>query len=245
MIICPIGHLSYESYIPAIINSEVGSTQKMITISLEILKWTVWSTLNLGWLIASVFFYSFFIYSYYRLERKLLKRLEKTSFTTTEHIIYFRERYSEIQHLREDFNDKFGLIPFFWFGELFIATCFRITQFALIETAHSRYFVTYLYEYLLWALIQIIFALFLGHLNSNRHSQLDIIHIISSKNIKSTDKINEIIIFNQIVMTCNNRNWFEAWDIFVLDRRLIFQFLVAVIPFSVMLIQLSKERFKL
>jgi hypothetical protein len=245
MIICPIGHLSYESYIPAILNSEVGSTQKMITISLEIFKWTVWSTLNLGWLIASVSFYSFFIFSYYRLERQLLKKLEKTSFTTEEDIIYFRERYSEIQHLREDFNDRFGLIPFFWFGELFIATCFRITQFALIETADSRYFITYLYEYLLWALIQIILALFLGYLNSNRYSQLDIIHIINSKNNKSNDKINEIIIFNQIVMTCNNRNWFEAWDIFVLDRKLIFQFLAAVIPFSVMLIQLSKERFKL
>ncbi len=61
MIICPIGHLSYESYIPVIVNSKVGSTQKMIKISLEVLKWTVWSTLNLGWLIASVSFYSFFI----------------------------------------------------------------------------------------------------------------------------------------------------------------------------------------
>ncbi len=36
MIICPIGHLSYESYIPVILNSEVGSTQKMIKISLEV-----------------------------------------------------------------------------------------------------------------------------------------------------------------------------------------------------------------
>jgi len=245
MIICPMGHLSYESNIPKILYSETNLRQKLVSISIEMLKWTLWSTINLGWLIASVSFYSYIIYSYYRLEKQLLKKLEKDPFITIDDIIFYREKYSDLQKLREDFNRRFGIIPFLWYGELFIATCFRITQFALTETADSRYFITYLYEYLLWALIQIGLALSLGHLSSCRHSQLKIIHMINLKSNNSYEQTNQIIVFNQIIMSCNNKSWFDAWHVFVLDRKLIFQFLAAVIPLSVMLIQLSKERFKI
>ena len=246
MIICPIGHLSYETDFTMLVTFNQSLTKRLVIISTEVSKWMLWSTYNLGWLIASASFYSYIVFGYYRLENQLLNKLDKIRFWSIDDILYYRERYSYLQLLRQEFNKIFGFVPFLWFGELFTATCFRITQFALVETADSRYFITYLYEYLLWAIIQIVLALFLGHLNSNRHTKLEILNCISSKNKHTLCETNEIIIFNQAIMASDDRtDWFEAWNVFVLDRKLIFQFLAAVIPFSVMLIQLSKEKFKI
>ena len=244
MIICPIGHLSYESHIPELIRANTNRWYTSFLLLKEVVKWTIWSTYNLGWLIASVSLYSYIIFAYFRLENQLMTKLEKSKNLNIEDIVFYREKYCYLQILRQEFNKNFGSVPFLWYGELFTATCFRITQFALVETADSRYFITYLFEYLLWALIQISQALFLGHLNSRRRTQLEIIHLITSKNRRSFEETNQLIIFNQILMSCDIRSdWFEAWNVFVLDRKLIFKFLAAVIPFSVMLIQLSKERF--
>lgn len=241
MIICPMGHLSYETNLPLLVTSSQSLTTRLAVVSGEVVKWTLWSTYNLGWLIASASFYSYIAFGYYRLEKQLLNKLEAIRFWSIDDILFYREKYSQLQLLRQEFNQRFGFVPFLWFGELFTATCFRITQFALVETADSRYFITYLYEYLLWALIQIVLALFLGHLNSRRHTKLEIVNCISSKNRYTLCESNEIIVFAQAVMASDDRtDWFEAWNVFVIDRKLIFQFLSAVIPFSVMLIQLTK-----
>ena len=244
MIVCPVGHLSYESHIPALIKANTNWYYTAFLIVKEMTKWTIWSTFNLGWLIASVSFYSFIIFAYFRLENQLMNKIETSKVLNIEDIVFYREKYIYLQILRQEFNKSFGSVPFLWYGELFTATCFRITQFALVETADRNYFITYLFEYLLWALIQICQALFLGHLSARRRTQLEIIHLITSKNRRSFEETNQLIIFNQILMSCDTRSdWFEAWNVFVLDRKLIFKFLAAVIPFSVMLIQLSKERF--
>ena len=243
MIVCPVGHLTFESHIPDLLECNKTWTYKSLVFGREVFQWTVWSTFNLGWLIASVSLFSYIIFGYFRLENQLMTKLERSQCLDIEDIVFYREKYCFLQILRQEFNKKFGCIPFLWYGELFTATCFRITQFALVETADSRYFITYLYEFLLWAVIQTSLALFLGDLCSKRRTQVEIIHLITSKNRRSFEETNQLIIFNQILMSCDTRNdWFEAWNVFVLDRKLIFQFLVAVIPFSVMLIQLSKER---
>jgi hypothetical protein len=203
-----------------------------------LLREFLWSALIFSHLVASVSIYAYLVFIHYLNEEQLCAEFMETEIFSTNVIKQFRQKFIEIQKLRENINENFGFVPFLWLSELFIATCLRITQLTLKDILNGETIIAYLFEYLLWATIIIIFCLFMGRLKAS----LPTFNSLMSKidlNIEDSDLTNQTVLLGQTISN-NLNNGFSAWDMFRLDRSLIFTFLAAVIPLSVMFIQLSK-----
>ncbi len=203
-----------------------------------LLREFLWSALIFSHLVASVAIYAYFVFIHHLNEQQLCAEFMGIEIFGTNVIKHFRKKFIEIQKLRENINEYFGFVPFLWLSELFIATCLRITQLTLKDKLNGQSIITYLFEYLLWATIITIFCLFMGRLKAS----LPTFNSLMSKidpNIQDSDLTNQTLLLGQTISN-NLNNGFSAWDMFHLDRSLIFTFLSAVIPLSVMFIQLSK-----
>jgi hypothetical protein len=163
-------------------------------------------------------------------------------------IIKFRElkiKLLEIRRFKNQFNEILGFLPFLWSLELFMSTCFRIAQIAIVKESYPLLTIIRVsYEYIFLTIIYLIYFISISYFQSKRPTLDRVLIWIenqSSKHILSHEESIEKLSLIQHVISIWNEPEYVAWNMFNIDRRFLVGFLSAVITFSVMLIQLLQK----
>lgn len=186
--------------------------------------------------------------------------------------------------LQEQVNQHLGLLPFLWLCELFISSCLRITQVALLAgvrpsgntmarldksiRSQIEYHLEYFVEYLVLAIFYITFIATVEYFAAQRVTlfQLEssLINAIESEQMPSMGTFegyrrdfggfltrpggmgsrqeqqltNTFVLLTLAVARKYIKSRYRAWCRFNLNYRLVFAFINAAAPFSVMILQL-------
>jgi hypothetical protein len=209
-----------------------------------VIREVLFSLYNFGWLLTTVGIYCFVVFSLYQLEKQFWYNLSHVKLITGYHLIRYRKEYFHLQKLRQSLNEILGILPLIWFAELFSSTCFRITQITskenLLFVSSVNKLIIYFYEYFIFATVLIIVAIFISKIDVCQQISNHLIGIINERLDNSMHASIEFMNFNQII-NCNRSDCgLTAWNVFRLDHKIIFTFTAAVIPFTVMFIQLTQ-----
>jgi hypothetical protein len=209
----------------------------------------LWAFYGFGWITACVLFYIYTAFSVHMIERKVYfdvrlyeyygKSNPENSFLSIKEL---RINILSIHKCKQSINDEIGFLPFFWCLELFSATCLRLTQISIDKNKYSyQSIIEYFFEFMLLCILYILLIICLCYFQSKRpkiNSILLWIDDISSKKSLTLQESNEKNSIIQEIIGSYPYDEYMAWNTFTMDRVFAFGFLGAVIPFSVMLIQM-------
>jgi hypothetical protein len=152
----------------------------------------------------------------------------------------------EMRQIKNQFNKLFGILPFLWSLELFISTCFRITQIALVrDSSKLLTIIRVSTEYIFLIIIYSIYFISISYFQSKRPSLNCVLIWIenqSSNHVLSYEESIEKLSLIQHVISIWNEPEYVAWNMFNIDKRFLIGFFSSVITFSVMLIQLLQQK---
>ena len=147
------------------------------------------------------------------------------------------------------------MITFLSLSQLFVNTCLRLTYFVCYhsEAISISNFIIYWFDFIIICAVNLFMVLTLCIL-SNEFTQTDellrsieslLYHNYNSRqSLKSLDLLiffKKLLILNQIKNHYKYDNKLNAWGMFVIKKKFLISFLGAVIPFSVMLIQMQQN----
>lgn len=172
----------------------------------------------------------------------------------------------KIQNFRKEFNSKFGFIFFIRISELFISTGLRTIEF-ITKQKQAKTFDQFLN---LWFEFGIIFILnmILIELNSYFNSKQQFLYeqianemlMMNSKETSSvvqhikfftksngqlfsernTSQNNDFNMIKMMMLCTKSNNEVKAFNLLIIDRKLILSFVIGLVPFCVLLIELKK-----
>ena len=137
---------------------------------------------------------------------------------------------------------------------MFVSTCLRITQLTFHKQFSLLSFINIFFEYFFLVALYIFHIALISYFQSKRPSLNSVLLWIANcsyptgkeNNLELTYKellelVSEKLSLVQHVISIWNEPEYVAWSLFNIDRKYLIHFLSAVIPFSVMLIQLLQQ----
>ncbi len=178
-----------------------------------------------GWITANVLLYIYTAFSVYMIEKKVYsdvrlyeyygKSNPENSFLS---IKEFRINILSIHKCKQLINDEIEFLPFFWYLELFSATCLRITQMSIDKNKYSyQTIIEQFFEFMLLCILYILLIIYLCYFQSKIpkiNSILLWIHDISSKkSLQESSEKNSII---QEIICSYPYDKYMAWNTFAI-----------------------------
>ena len=207
-----------------------------------------WQFFGFGWINVSVLFMLYICYSIHLMEMKVYKSNINMNIQlkTVKDFEKIKLNFMEIQCVKEELNNNLGLLPFLWALEMFVSTCLRITQLTLYKQLSVLLFFTTFSEYISLVTLYIFHIALISYFQSKRPSLNSVLlWIANCSHLKDRENnqelVSEKLSLVQHVISIWNESEYVAWSLFNIDRKYLIHFLSAVIPFSVMLIQLLHE----
>lgn len=206
----------------------------------------MYAIINFEWIVTTILLYTYVSYTLYEMEKQFWDTLSDVQLIRAVHLARFRVEYMAIDGHREFVNTWFGVMPFVWLSEAFTSTCFRITQLTYnekqLQYTNSNEIVFYFFEYTVYTISLVIFLFTITEVYVPHSRVRAVVAGLSERCDHSPDVSVELVLFQQTINYGNpGANGLSAWSLYRLDRRLIFSFTGAVIPFTVMFIQLSQS----
>jgi len=188
------------------------------------------------------------------MEMKVYKSNLNIQLKTVEDFKKIKLNFMEIQRVKEELNDHLGLLPFLWGLEMFVSTCLRITQLTLHKQFSLMVFFIIFFEYFFLVTLYILHIALISYFQSKRPSLNSVLLWITScshpkgkeNNLELAHKellelVCEKLSLVQHVISIWNEPEYVAWSLFNINRKYLIHFVSAVIPFSIMLIQLLEQ----
>lgn len=172
-----------------------------------------------------------------RLNRKLAKHGPTTN-SKIENVQAIRGAYRKYNRLRKRVNSSIGLLPFLWALMLFVEISVGITEVIIHRDKYTKFAFVYIF-YEIFTFGSVFFAVCFQCENTNRQLTKEMLRGIRFIESDKTDE--------RFLLTCEKSSlllemavdpivYASGWNIFSLDKKLIFSFLGSVVPFSVMII---------
>lgn len=267
-----------------IVGATLDAGQQLRERIILLVRETLWAIYGFGWILHTVLFMIWAIYANYRLELETMaaidwkRPLATVSYPASVYHIYQHQQQHEgtlaqvrqlyrkltmLTNATKTINEVLGFLPLLWLSEVFISTCLRLTQVAIlagmqktasmrrelegmlkhkIEFNHFENFV----EFFVLCTAYLAFIVVAQRLGAKRVERARLEHYLLdlSKQTMAHGRSGEmdtlVLATNQMIDRFEHSGYI-AWCEFRMNYRLMFAFINAVAPFSVMILQLNGQ----
>ena len=140
----------------------------------------------------------------------------------------------KIRHLFDSVNDNLGFLPFYWFSELGVSICTRLTYIIMDEQflSNLNIIIFYLGEFTIICLFTVIYLFAVSYFQSHKPTSNHMYERVNANRLLIRPKMS----IHHLDSLLNYQ--YRAYNMFSINIQFLFTFTASVITFTVMFIQL-------
>ena len=213
------------------------------------LQEALWTLQDIAWFFATHCLFALSFYGIHLIERNSFEWITEINSQTDACSMRFLPKYKDlyerialILNLKKSVNSNLGFLPMLYLCVSFSSTCLRLTHLAIHKESIFNIVILmhYFFEYTLIQAFNLFVIISISNYQSKRPSldQVMAYYYRANFNNEQTSKamMQQMALQNILSSYCNFE--YKAWNVFTINKLLLFSFISTVVTFTVMLIQL-------